>query len=175
MEKSELMNKLLFDFSEFSEEKIIEMLNGLPTKLIRWLGTNHPDNRTRKIFFRLTNVSIGGGTVINQNFIVSDDYEPLLTIGNRVAISPNVTVICSSAPNNSNLNLNKYVNNNLVISKPVIICDDVWVGANSVILPGVTIGEGSIIGAGSVVVKDVPSNTIVAGVPAKPLKNLYHE
>jgi len=175
MVNSQIIIKLLFDYSELSDKRIVEMLNGLPTKLIRWLGTNHPDNRTRKIFLRLTNISIGDETVINQNFIVSDDYEPLLTIGNRVAISPNVTVICSSAPNNSNLTLNKYVSNNLVISKPVVICDDVWIGANSVILPGVTIGEGSIIGAGSVVVKDVPSNTIVAGVPAKPLKNLYYE
>jgi len=174
MINSEIIIKLLFDYSELSEERIVEMLNGLPTKLVRWLGTNHPDNKTRKIF-RLTNISIGDETVINQNFIVSDDYEPLLTIGNRVAISPNVTVICASAPNNSNLTFNKYVSNILVVSKPVVICDDVWVGANSVILPGVTIGEGCIIGAGSVVVKDVPSNTIVAGVPAKPLKNLYYE
>lgn len=53
------------------------------------------------------------------------------------------------------------------IAKPVIICDDVWVGANSVILPGITIGKGAVVGAGSVVTKDVPAYAIVMGNPAK--------
>jgi len=52
----------------------------------------------------------------------------------------------------------------------IIICDDVWVGANSVILPGVTIGEGAIIAAGSVVTKNIPPYAIVVGNPAKILK-----
>jgi acetyltransferase-like isoleucine patch superfamily enzyme len=52
----------------------------------------------------------------------------------------------------------------------VIIEDDVWIGANSTILPGVTIGSGSIVAAGSVVTKDVPPNVIVAGVPARVIK-----
>jgi acetyltransferase-like isoleucine patch superfamily enzyme len=52
----------------------------------------------------------------------------------------------------------------------VVIEDDVWIGTNSTILPGVTIGRGSIVAAGSVVTKDVPPNVVVAGVPAKVLK-----
>lgn len=52
------------------------------------------------------------------------------------------------------------------IRKKVIIYNDVWIGANSIILPGVTIGEGAVVAAGSVVTKDVPPFTIVAGVPA---------
>lgn len=54
---------------------------------------------------------------------------------------------------------------------PVMIGDDVWIGCNSIILKGVTIGNGSIVAAGSVVTKDVPANVIVGGNPAKILKN----
>ncbi|QUH24459.1 2,3,4,5-tetrahydropyridine-2,6-dicarboxylate N-acetyltransferase [Serpentinicella alkaliphila] len=56
-------------------------------------------------------------------------------------------------------------------SVPVVIEDDVFIGANVVVLEGVTIGKGSVIAAGSIVTKDVPPNTVVAGVPAKVIKN----
>lgn len=56
------------------------------------------------------------------------------------------------------------------VKKKVVIGDDVWIGANSIILPGVNIGEGAIIAAGSVVTKDVPAFSIVAGVPARIMK-----
>ena len=62
-----------------------------------------------------------------------------------------------------------------MFSAPVKIGKKVWVGSNSTILPGVTIGDNSIIGAGSVVTKDVPPNTIVAGVPAKIIKKIPEE
>ncbi|KAF4725178.1 hypothetical protein FOZ63_015769, partial [Perkinsus olseni] len=53
---------------------------------------------------------------------------------------------------------------------PITIGDDVWIGGRTVVLPGVTIGTGSIIGAGSVVTKDIPAHTIAAGNPCKPIK-----
>jgi acetyltransferase-like isoleucine patch superfamily enzyme len=53
---------------------------------------------------------------------------------------------------------------------PIVIEDDVWVGFQAVILPGVTIGHGSIVGAGAVVTKDVEPYTVVVGIPARPLK-----
>lgn len=56
------------------------------------------------------------------------------------------------------------------LHSPVIIEKDVWIGANCIITPGVTIGEGAVVGGGSVVTKDVPKNAIVAGVPAKLIK-----
>ncbi len=58
------------------------------------------------------------------------------------------------------------------IVKPIAIGNNVFIGYGSVILPGVTVGDNSVIGAGSVVTKDVPSNTVVAGIPAKPIKNI---
>jgi maltose O-acetyltransferase len=57
-----------------------------------------------------------------------------------------------------------------IVTKPVTIEDDLWIGANCVILPGITLHKGSVVGAGAVVTKDVPENAIAVGVPAKILK-----
>ena len=62
-----------------------------------------------------------------------------------------------------------------VNSKPIVICDHAWVGAEAMILKGVTIGEGAIVGARSVVTRDVPPYTVVAGNPARVVKNLKEE
>ena len=59
-----------------------------------------------------------------------------------------------------------------VIRKPIVIKDKAWIGFNSIILKGVTIGEGAIVGAGSVVTKDVPPYTIVAGNPARIVREI---
>lgn len=70
---------------------------------------------------------------------------------------------------------NHFIQNknwNVVNSKPIKICDDAWIGMNCIILKGVTIGEGAIVGAGSVVTKDVPAWTVVGGNPAKVIKTL---
>lgn len=166
MSNSGIINQILFDYEELGAARIIELCSLLKPKLLRWLGANHPDNRTRKIFFELTNVRVGAGTCINCNFIVSDDYKSLLVIGERVAISPNVTIICASAPNNSHLVEKTYVKNHLVVSKEIVIEDDVWIGANVTILPGVRIAKACIIGAGSVVAHSTLPNAIYSGVPA---------
>lgn len=170
MKNSDIINTIMFDYRNLQKEDIIKLCENLDRKILRWLGANHPDNRTRKIFFRLTNVKIGKGSVVNQYFCVSDNYLPLLTIGDRVAISPNVTVICASDPNNSLLINNKYVRDKLICEKEVIIEDDCWLGAGSIILPGIVIGKNCIIGAGSVVTENISDFAIVAGVPAKIIK-----
>lgn len=145
---------------------------GFPPKMLRYLGENHPDNRTRKIFFRMSNVQIGEKTVINKHLVISDDYLPLLKIGDRVAISPNVTIICSSGPNNSNLKDIKEVKTRLIVQKAVEIQNDVWIGTNVTIMPGVTIGQGAIIGACSLITKNVEPFSIVSGIPAKHKRKL---
>ena len=172
MIKSEIITKLMFDYQSLSIEDINVFCEKLTNKELRWLASNHMDNRTRLIFLRRTNVAIGKETVINHNFIVSDDYKPLLSIGERVAISPNVTIICSSAPNNSTLIKHPYVKSKLLLSSKIIIEDDAWIGAGTIILPGITIGKRSIVGAGSVISKDVKSNSIYKGIPAELSKKL---
>jgi acetyltransferase-like isoleucine patch superfamily enzyme len=92
-----------------------------------------------------------------------------IKIGDRVLVGANVT-ICDS-DRHSIQALERY-SGGTGISKPILIGNDVWVGMNSVILKGVTIGDGSVIGANSVVINDVLPNTIVAGVPARYIKNV---
>lgn len=85
-----------------------------------------------------------------------------ITIGKNVAISHDVTIMDSDA---HDVDYEGYV-----MTKPINIGDNVWIGSRSIIMKGVTIGDNCIIAAGSVVTKDVPSNTMVGGIPAKVIK-----
>jgi maltose O-acetyltransferase len=131
----------------------------------------HPDNRIRIFLYRLTTVIIGSETVINMNVAMDDNYDGCISIGNRVAIATNVHLIAKSSPNNSYLL--KYFPDSLAGLKDsfVNIEDDVWLGSGAIILPGVTVGRGAIVGAGSVVTKNVEQGAIVGGIPAKIIKN----
>jgi acetyltransferase-like isoleucine patch superfamily enzyme len=169
---SSIMMRLLFDYESMDEVEIIAEVRKLPRKFVRWLGTHHPDNRTRKVFFRETGVHIGQGTNITPGLIVNDGYSGLCWIGERVSIATNVTIVVDSNPNNSFLKDEPYVKEYLIKTKPVIVEDDVWLGTNVVLLPGVTIGRGSIIGAGSVVTRDIPPFVIAKGIPARVVRHL---
>lgn len=109
-------------------------------------------------------VSIGEGTYMNAGTTLIDDWK--ITIGERVLFGPNVTVSTTGHP------VHPDHRGDGMYSFPVVIGDNVWVGANSVILPGVTIGENSVIGAGSVVTKDIPANVVAAGVPCRVLREI---
>ncbi len=123
---------------------------------------------------RIAGVKIGRKSVINEGFTLTCDvgYEGNLLIDDRVAIGPNTIVILTSHPNFSKLWELKEIYPSVEVKGKVNIKHDAWIGAGCIILPNVTIGEFSIVGAGSVVTKDVPSFTIVAGVPAKILKKI---
>lgn len=89
-------------------------------------------------------------------------------IGNNVMMGPNVLIFTKNhAFDRIDIPMNFQ---GISEEKPVVIEDDVWIGANAIILPGVTVSKGSIIGAGAVVTKNVPAYAIVAGNPAKILK-----
>ena len=90
-------------------------------------------------------------------------------IGNHVNLAQGITV---TALNHNFSDINKRIDEQGVSTNPVTIEDDVWVGANAVILPGVTIGEHCVVAAGAVVTKDVPPHSLVAGVPAKVIKKI---
>lgn len=92
----------------------------------------------------------------------------VLKIGRQCSISQNITIVVS----NHQHKRGEYIKNQpwTTHNNFVVIEDDVWIGANSVVLPGVTIGKGAIVGAGSVVTKDVPPYAIVVGNPARVIK-----
>lgn len=90
-------------------------------------------------------------------------------IGNHVHLAQGITV---TALNHNFEDTERRIDEQGISTKPVIIGDDVWIGANAVILPGVTIGKHAVIAAGAVVTKDVADYTLVGGVPAKVIKTL---
>jgi len=122
-------------------------------------------------------ITIGEQTFIGNSSLVAASS---ICIGNNVLISWGVTVVdhnshslCYSERCEDVLDWKQGKKDwSNVISKPVYINDKAWIGFQSIILKGVTIGEGAIVGAGSVVTKDVPAWTIVAGNPAKVIREI---
>jgi acetyltransferase-like isoleucine patch superfamily enzyme len=88
-----------------------------------------------------------------------------ITIGDNVLIGPKVNLVSENHPIDPSLRKS-------LIGKPIVIKNNAWIGASATILPGITIGENSIVAAGAIVTKDVPDNTIVAGNPAKYMKSI---
>lgn len=121
-------------------------------------------------FVRITypwNIIIDKYSHIGLNTQISCIKPGDLIIGSNVMISP-YCMITATIHNFNDKNIPIQLQG--LSSKKIVIDDDVWIGGKSIILPGVTIGKGSIVAAGSVVTKDVPSFSIVGGVPAKILK-----
>ncbi|MCO4293682.1 hypothetical protein NF867_12485 [Solitalea sp. MAHUQ-68] len=108
-------------------------------------------------------ITIGSFCAINENV-----YIQKASIGNYVMIAPNVAIIGSSHDFESVEIPMIFQGTNRNIGPT--IDDDVWIGRNAIIMPGVQIGKGSIIGAGAVVTKDIEPYSIVGGVPAKLIK-----
>lgn len=139
--------------------------------------------RIRFCFFTYNIKSIGRNCFIQQpacfknkeNIIIGNDVgisafvhiwgSGGVIIGDRVLIASHVAI--TSVTHDYNV---KHICFSPSIHKQVVIQDDVWIGTHSVILPGITIGEGAVIGAGTVVTKDVPAYAIVAGAPARIIK-----
>ena len=92
-----------------------------------------------------------------------------VTIGSHVNLAQGITV---TALNHNFEDSDKRIDEQGVSTTPVTIEDDIWIGANAVILPGVTIGNHSVVAAGAVVTKNVPPHSLVAGVPAKIIKQI---
>ncbi|MTJ11419.1 acyltransferase [Anabaena sp. UHCC 0187] len=109
-------------------------------------------------------IHIGADTYINRNTFL--DAIESLTIGNNCAIGPG----CYITDHDHGLDPNFPPLAQPMVSKPTIIGDRVWIGANVTILKGVTIGCDTVVGAGSVVTKDLPERAIAVGVPAKVIK-----
>jgi len=109
-------------------------------------------------------IAVGDNVYLNSNVMINADIGGEIIIGNDVLIGPNVVFRASN---------HRFSDPSVPIKKQghesgsIVVEDDVWFGANVVVLPNVTIGKGSVIAAGAVVNKDVEKYTIVGGVPAK--------
>lgn len=110
-------------------------------------------------------VSIGAGSFINTDFLILGGGR--VTIGANVLIGPSTRFYTPNHPIDPDDRREGYER-----VAPIVVGDNVWFGGSVVVLPGVTIGENAVVGAGSVVTKDVPANVVVAGNPAKVIRTL---
>jgi acetyltransferase-like isoleucine patch superfamily enzyme len=109
------------------------------------------------------NIHIGKNVFVNHACTFMDRGG--ITLEDEVLIGPKVNLITTNHPINPS-------ERRATISNPIVIKKRAWIGAAATIMPGVTIGENSVVAAGAVVTKDVPANSIVGGIPAKLIKNL---
>ena len=110
---------------------------------------------------------IGDGCFINFNFTVQDDAK--VTVGERCNFGPNVTIV---TPMHPMIAAERRAVARLCWAKPVHIGNDCWFGANVVVCPGVSVGDGCVIGAGSVVTRDIPANSFAAGNPCRVIREI---
>jgi maltose O-acetyltransferase len=108
-----------------------------------------------------TNIRLGDGVFLNFNCVILDVVE--ISIGDRTQIGPAVQIYAADHPRDAETR-----RAGLEFGRPVRIGSEVWIGGGAILLPGVTIGDGAEIGAGSVVTRDVPPGVTVAGNPARP-------
>jgi acetyltransferase-like isoleucine patch superfamily enzyme len=111
-----------------------------------------------------------GHICIGENCVINNDVYLQSCNNGKIKIGNNVTLSYSSKLLTGGIDLSKYPQYKIHFSKDISIEDNVWIGANVIILPGIKVGSNSILAAGCVVTKDVPSNVVVAGVPAKVIK-----
>lgn len=112
-----------------------------------------------------SNIRVGCQFLANYNVTILD--RAAVTIGDCVMLAPNVVITTASHPLDP-----QGRRKHLGIARPVTIGNDVWIGANAVILSGIQIGNNVVVAAGAVVTKNVPDNTLVAGVPARIVREL---
>ncbi len=143
--RQQLLKEIL---ASFGENSIVE-----PPLRANWAGTH---------------LHIGSGVFINFNLTAVDDDE--IFIGDHVMLGPNVTLITASHPFSPELRMRGYQYN-----RPVHIEDNVWLAAGVIVVPGVTVGRNSIIGAGSVVTRDIPPDVFACGNPCRVKRPLGEE
>ena len=147
-----------------------------------------PFGKIRLLFYKLAGLRIEKGVTIAYGVLIAGQFENVylkenveiahgvylnasdkIVIGKNTAIAPFVKIITNQNPR---LDVNKLNRFYKPFIKPVVIEDNVYIGTGAIILPGVTVHEMSVVGAGAVVTKDVSSFTVVAGVPAIVVKHL---
>lgn len=137
--------------------------------ILQFLASISPLSNLAVVFQRARGVKIGKHVFLGPNVSIDLLYPQLITIEDYVSIGMNSMIFAHSNPTCSIYLKRHYYPRKVA---PVKIKRGVWIPPGTLILHGVTIGENSVVGAGSVVLKDVEPFTVVAGVPAKPVKRL---
>lgn len=130
-------------------------------------GKNYRISNDLKLIGSFSFLELGNQTEVNSEcFLLAKDK---IVIGNNSTLAYQTSILTSANPNGPH---NKLAAIYPKMTAPVIIGHDCWIGARVTILPGVTIGNYCVVAAGSVVTKDVPDYTVVAGIPARVVKKL---
>ncbi len=111
------------------------------------------------------NIELGENFYMNVNCVILDEAK--VTFGNNVFIAPNCAFYTAGHPFDV-----EQRNRGLEYAKPITVGNNVWIGGNVVVVPGVTIGDNCVIGAGSVVTKDIPANSLAVGNPCKVIRKI---
>lgn len=127
-----------------------------------------PHKRLRVMFHRWRGVNIGRNVEIGYFCILDNVHPHLITIEDDVVVVARSTILAHD-------NAYYYTRGEPVTVGPTRICKNAFIGVGAVIMPTLTIGEGAIIGANSVVTRDVPAGAVAAGIPAKILKQTVKE
>lgn len=164
-----MLNHQYNESTEYETEKRLEILH----ELLGYAGDGL--RITEPITFHYgIHTKIGKNTFINFNFTCQDDGP--VTIGDNCDIGPNVTVTTAMHPmlasEREGLKCPDGTIKKLCWAKPVTIGDNCWICAGVIILPGVSIGKNSVIGAGSVVTRSIPENCFAAGNPCRVIRTL---
>ncbi len=112
-----------------------------------------------------SNITIGAGTFVNMGLVALDVTS--ITIGAHCQIGPNVQLLTPTHPLDPEPRRAGYE-----AGEPITLGDNVWLGGGVIVCPGVTIGENTVVGAGAVVTKDLPSNVVAVGNPARVIRTL---
>lgn len=172
------MSRTLGEVLELEPSKIITLIDELSLPICKFLSTNYPEAHVRReALKRLGVVFADNSSFVNMGFtlIPNSPSDVHLYIGKNVSIAPGVTCVCSSSANNGR-EINSYarVQNSLTRRGDIRICDEAWIGANVTILPGVTVGHCSVVGAGCVLSKDTEDFGIYAGVPGRKIGDVRY-
>lgn len=138
-------------------------------RILKSLIRQIPGFKLRNILLRAAGYNIGNNVYIGEDLIIIDELKDKgkLTIRDRAALAERVTLILSSKPNFS-----KIIDYAPTAYGSILIDKDAWLGTGVIVMPNITIGEGAVVGAGSIVTRDVPPYTIVMGSPARPTRKL---